>query len=295
MYPNYQNQNAPSYEPQPRQNGGGKRNAQKEFPTNNGSYTGTVLPITGKMEDEIRVSPLKTKEGVVVHFTLLIEEPSGTDQYGQPKMKRIYRRVTAFSNNKIPEALLRSLRPGDRVKISASDIDESYDKRDGTKGYREAKLAYYIDRISAPAVQPGAYHIPAPQPAQGDYYPQGTPMPQYGAQPQYGGYPAPQAGYFPQGTPAPRYNPGGNAPQPQWPTQQPTQAPPPPSSGYQGRPSWTPGAAEQRNAQVQLQPPMAPARQAAPPYYQAPGPMAPSPEEEDMPADIAAGVKELDV
>lgn len=290
---NYPYQNGNNYEPQPQQRGEGKR-AQKEFPLNSGSYTGTVLPITGKMEDEIRISPLKSKDGVVVHFTLLIEEPAGVDQYG-PKMKRIYRRVTAFSNNKIPESLLRSLRPGDRIKISASDIDESYDKRDGTKGYREAKQAYYIERVSSPSMQPGGYQYPGGQPAaqQGGFYPQGAPVPQYTPQPQFGGgYPAPQqGGFYPQG--APQYGPGGY-PAPQQSGYIPGQHAPaqqPAAPGYQRpAPGWSPGAAEQRNRQAGVQAP-----QGNIPYYQAPGPAVPPPNDEDMPADIAAGVKELDV
>ena len=315
MDPNYPYQNGNnSYEPQPQQRGGGKRTAGNENRVNSGSYTGTVLPVTGKPTDEIRVSPLKNKPGVVVHFTLLIEEPGPVDQYGQSKPKRVYRRVTAFSNGKISEDLLRSLRPGDVVKISASDIDEPYDKRDGTKGYREAKLAYYIEVLSRPAMQQqgSGYPAPAAQPAQGGYYPQGAPAQQYGA-PGYGqqppaGYqsPAGQPQYFPQGTPAPAQQYGqqqpqyGGYPAPQGPP--PTAQPPQQQGGYRQappaaapQPQWTPGAAQQRNGQAVPQGAWQQAPPATPPYYQAPGPAFPPPSDEDMPADIAAGVKELDV
>ena len=249
----------------PQQGGRQKRSkGSNEFPVNRSQLTGTVLPMTGKLEDRIEVKQIG-ENNYVTHFLLDIMMPAGNDQNGQPKTKRIRRKINAFTNAKISKELLYSLYPGMMIRVTAEDADESYVDRNGNKIFREVKNAYYIEVVNA---------YPQPQQGQG-YLPQGTPYP---AQPQYAQQPAqpmqPQYGQQPY----------GGYPQPQGPMQHAQQAPAY-QGGFQGR-GWNGGGMPPQQPQV----PQAPARQQVP-YYEAPAGQTSKPanpvDDDDLPPDIA--------
>lgn len=273
MYGQNYPQSAPAQQGwQAPQQGGRQRKSKgnNEFPINRSQLTGTVLAMTGKPEDRIEVKQIG-ENNFVTHFLLEIVMPAGTDQNGQPKTKRIRRKINAFTNAKISRELLYSLCPGMTIKVTAEDADESYVDRNGNKIFREVKNAYYIEIVNA---------YPQPQQGQG-YMPQGAP---YQQQPQYAQQPMQQA--------QPQYGqqPYGGYPQPQGPAQPRPQAPAY-QGGYQGQ-GWNGGAMPPQQAAPQRQPaaPQAPVRPQTP-YYEAPAAPAAKPadpiDDDDLPPDIA--------
>lgn len=281
MYEQNYPQNAPNQGWQAPQQGGGQQQKRtrgsQAFPVNKSQLTGAVLPMSGKYEDRIEVKQIGENK-FVTHFLLEVTMPGGPDQNGQQKVKRLRRKVNAFTNAKITKELLFSLYPGMVIKVTAEDADESYVDRNGNKVFREVKNAYYIE-IAA-----------QPQPAAGQpFYPQGAPVP--GQQPYGGGYPAPaapayqqpaQPNYYPQGAPMAGQQHYGGYPAPAGPAQ--PQAAAPAYQGYQR------GPAPAQPAQPAAR------QQATPPYYQAPGqPAAPETDDDDLPPDIAGPGQTLDI
>lgn len=292
-YPNNNNQGAS-------QRGGGK--APKEPIINNGDWTG-IVRTRYPGDDQIRFSPLKSKPGGYIHFSLEIIDNFRNEETGQEGNSTTFVPMSAKTNKNLTQEFLSSICPGMRIHVKGKLKNESYTGRDGQHRSTLVVQAYAIDILEnqqqyGPQAGFGA-QVPGYGPQGQQYPPQYPQAPGYAQpyQPQQGAYAqyAQQVpGYVPQGMP--QQPPQGGYPQPQYPqapaygpqpgyTQYPQQgAQRPQPSAPQGQ-GWQGGAPPQYQQGAPAQQPyrsQGPQQQGAP-QGPVPGQGAPAPADADMP------------
>lgn len=249
------------------QNNGGGATPRRTPKINEVSLEGIVCPRSTNENDEIRFYPFQ-RGGGAIHISLIVSKVTGGDGNGQPRTKTAYIPVDVVTNSKITVELLRSVRPGMRVRVVGELWTNQYENpRTGQKVSKLAVSAFFFEILAMPqqnyAPQGGyAPQGPAPQNGYGPQQGYGAQQPPYGGQP---AYQQPPYGVQPQG-PAPQQ---GYSPQPAYGGQPPYGGGP----AYGGQPQ---GPAPQNGYGPQQPPQGAPAPQpgaaaAAPPYYRAPG------------------------
>ena len=274
----------------------GARKAPKEPVINKWEGEGIVRPRYGKDGDEIRFMPYKKGNGGLIHISLECIQASNTaDENGMPKYTRCFVPVDVFSNSRVDEQLVRSVKTGMKVHVVGKLAQQQYtNPRTNQTSYNLVVIPFMFEILDMPQAAAPQGYIPAPT---GYGQQQGYgPQPGYGQQPGYAGpqgaYPAPAGGYGPQpgGYPPPSgyAAPAGGYPAPAGPAPAPGGYPapgsyPPPGGGYPApagpAPVTSAPAAGQQPGYAQ-----------APPYYKPPTPgygaspmPAPVPGVDDMP------------
>ena len=264
----------------------GARKAPKEPVINKWEGEGIVRPRYGKDGDEIRFMPYRKGNGGLIHISLECIQPSNTaDENGMPKYTRCFVPIDVFSNNRVDEQLVRSVKAGMKVHVVGKLAQQQYtNPRTNQTNYSLVVIPFMFEILDMPQAAAPQGFVPAPA---GYGQQQGYgPQPAYGPQPGYGqqqGY-GPQPGYGQQQG----YGPQGPYPAPAGPY--PAPAGPAPVQGAYGPQGPYPAPAGPAPAGPAPAPAAGqqPGYAQAPPYYKAPGyagaaPVAPAPGVDDMP------------
>ena len=190
---------------------GGK---QKKEIFNQWQATGVLRAL--KESEPLKFTPWQN--GGVLNGLLVVMEPIGVDENGQPKVRKFSMKVSIKTNKNITAQQLQSLVSGTKVRVVSRLVYESYTDRNQQQVTKICADVYVLEVLEVPMqnYQQPYYQpqVPTPQPPQ--YQPQYPPQapPQYQPQP-----PQYQPQYSPQAQSQPQA-------QPQYPPQYPPQVPP---------------------------------------------------------------------